>query len=184
MTLRARLLESKQAAFSSEDKAPRNGVTRLLAIGSRNDMEKWIDIGSVDELSARPLRRVTAMNREFAVSCSDGRFGVVSNTCNHAGGPLGRGHLDGEYIVCPWHNWKFHRSSGMGEPGFEDDRVPAYAVNGIRTLTRRIRWPAKSNALPDRCAWPAFLPLLWMPTIHASPARITCSIRPCKPGGR
>jgi len=40
-------------------------------------MEKWIDIGSVDELSARPLQRVTAMNREFAVSCSDGRFGCL-----------------------------------------------------------------------------------------------------------
>jgi multimeric flavodoxin WrbA len=29
---------------------------------------------------------------------------------------------------CPWHNWKFHRCSGVGEPGFERDRVPAYPV--------------------------------------------------------
>ena len=72
-------------------------------------MENWIDVGSVDELSATPLKRVTVMNREFAVSYKDGTFGVLSNTCNHAGGPLGKGRLDGEYIVCPWHNWKFHR---------------------------------------------------------------------------
>jgi nitrite reductase/ring-hydroxylating ferredoxin subunit/multimeric flavodoxin WrbA len=91
-------------------------------------MENWIDIGSVDELSATPLKRVTAMNREFAVSYKDGNFGVLSNTCNHAGGPLGKGRLDGDYIVCPWHNWKFHRCSGKGEPGFEDDCVPAYQV--------------------------------------------------------
>jgi nitrite reductase/ring-hydroxylating ferredoxin subunit len=91
-------------------------------------MENWIDIGSVDELSASSLKRVTAVNREFAVSYKDGTFGVLSNTCNHAGGPLGKGRLDGEYIVCPWHNWKFHRCSGQGEPGFEDDRVPAYPV--------------------------------------------------------
>jgi nitrite reductase/ring-hydroxylating ferredoxin subunit len=44
-------------------------------------MENWIDIGGVDELSAAPIRRVTVMNREFAVSCKDGSFGVVSNTC-------------------------------------------------------------------------------------------------------
>jgi multimeric flavodoxin WrbA len=31
-------------------------------------------------------------------------------------------------FVCPWHNWKFHRCSGVGEPGFERDRVPAYPV--------------------------------------------------------
>src|SRR6201987_4698536 len=91
-------------------------------------MENWVDIGSADELSATPLKRVTAMNREFAVSYKDAKFGVLSNTCNHAGGPLGEGRLDGEYIVCPWHNWKFHRCSGVGEPGFERDRVPAYPV--------------------------------------------------------
>jgi nitrite reductase/ring-hydroxylating ferredoxin subunit len=68
------------------------------------------------------------MNRELAVSYKDEKFGVLSNTCNHAGGPLGKGRLDGEYIVCPWHNWKFHRCSGKGEPGFEDDCVPAYQV--------------------------------------------------------
>jgi len=71
-------------------------------------MDNWIDVGSVDELSATPLKRVTVMNREFAVSYKDGTFGVLSNTCNHAGGPLGKGRLDGEYIVCPWHNWKFN----------------------------------------------------------------------------
>jgi len=91
-------------------------------------MENWVDIGGADELSAISLKRVTAMNREFAVSYKDGKFGVISNTCNHAGGPLGKGRLDGEYIVCPWHNWKFHRCNGRGEPGFEEDRVPAYAV--------------------------------------------------------
>ena len=62
------------------------------------------------------------------MSFKDGRFGVVSNACNHVGGPLGEGRLDGDYITCPWHNWKFHRCSGKGEPGFEEDAVPAYAV--------------------------------------------------------
>jgi multimeric flavodoxin WrbA/nitrite reductase/ring-hydroxylating ferredoxin subunit len=90
--------------------------------------ENWIDIGSADEFSTTPLKCVKTQNREFAVSCKDEKFGVVSNVCNHVGGPLGEGRLDGDYIVCPWHNWKFHRCSGLGEPGFEEDRVPAYPV--------------------------------------------------------
>lgn len=90
--------------------------------------ENWIDIGSADELSKAPLRSVKAQNRDFAVSFKDGKFGVVQNACNHVGGPLGDGRLDGEYIVCPWHNWKFHRASGTGEPGFEEDCVPSYPV--------------------------------------------------------
>jgi len=90
--------------------------------------ENWVDIGSAEEFATTPLKHVTAMNRELAVSLKDGKFGVVSNACNHVGGPLGNGRLDGDYIVCPWHNWKFHRCSGLGEPGFEEDRVPAYPV--------------------------------------------------------
>jgi nitrite reductase/ring-hydroxylating ferredoxin subunit/multimeric flavodoxin WrbA len=90
-------------------------------------MHNWIDIGAAEELSAAPLKRVTAMDREFAVSYKDGQFGVVSNRCNHVGGPLGKGRLDGEYIVCPWHNWKFHRCNG-NELGFEYGNVPAYSV--------------------------------------------------------
>src|SRR5262249_25526049 len=64
----------------------------------------------------------------IALVCRDGAFSAVSGVCNHAGGPLGQGTLDGDYIVCPWHFWKFHRVTGEGEPGFEEDRVPVYAV--------------------------------------------------------
>jgi len=92
------------------------------------EADNWIDIGSTVELSAAPLKRVSAMSREFAISFKDGTFGAVSNVCNHVGGPLGEGRLSGEYIVCPWHNWKFHRCSGIGEPGFEQDRIPAFPV--------------------------------------------------------
>jgi nitrite reductase/ring-hydroxylating ferredoxin subunit len=91
--------------------------------------ENWVDIGSTKELSGPPLRRIKVVNNELAISLKDGQFVAVSNTCNHVGGPLGEGRLDGEYIVCPWHNWKFHRCSGLGEPGFERDRVPACPVN-------------------------------------------------------
>ncbi len=95
------------------------------------DAEDWVDVGAVDELASAPLRRMRVANRDLAISYKDGVFGVVSNTCNHVGGPLGDGRLDGEYIVCPWHNWKFHRCSGLGEPGFEEDRVPSYPVKVV-----------------------------------------------------
>ena len=56
--------------------------------------------------------------------------------CNHAGGPLAEGRIDGEYVTCPWHNWKYHFKTGLGEPGFEIDAVPSYdvKVEGGRVL--------------------------------------------------
>src|SRR5580704_4116918 len=91
-------------------------------------VENWIDIGQVEDFSSTTLKRVTAVNRDLAVSLKDGKLGAVSNACNHVGGPLGDGRLDGEFIVCPWHNWKFHRCTGVGEAGFEQDRIHAYPV--------------------------------------------------------
>jgi nitrite reductase/ring-hydroxylating ferredoxin subunit len=72
--------------------------------GTMATEQSWVDVGAAAELAASPLRRVTAAGRPLAISYSDGRFGVVANACNHVGGPLGEGRLDGDYIVCPWHN--------------------------------------------------------------------------------
>jgi multimeric flavodoxin WrbA/nitrite reductase/ring-hydroxylating ferredoxin subunit len=117
--------------------------------------EDWIDIGAVDELASKPLQQRMAKNIALAVSFKDGQFGVVSNACNHVGGPLGHGHLDGDYIVCPWHAWKFHRSSGVGEPGFEGDCVPAFPVRiennrvlvDVASPTRRRKQPHDPHPL-------------------------------------
>ena len=115
----------------------------------------WVDVGAAEELSETPLRRVKLANEDIALSFQDGQFGAVSNICNHVGGPLGEGRLDGDYVVCPWHNWKFHRCSGLGEPGFEQDSVPAYPVkveNGrvlvdLSGATKRRRTPHTPHPL-------------------------------------
>src|SRR5262245_12851359 len=88
----------------------------------------WIDLGPADALKDPPLREVNVAGLRIALSWRDGQFGAVSGICNHVSGPLGHGSLDGEYIVCPWHHWKFHRCTGIGEPGYEADRVPQFAV--------------------------------------------------------
>ena len=125
----------------------------------------WTDIGSVEALRASPVSRVKAGDVHVAVSCKDGAFGVISNRCNHVGGPLGDGKLDGDYVVCPWHNWKYHRCTGQGEPGSEHDFVPSYPVkveNGrvlvdVANATPRVRTPHAPHPLArstDRAAGP------------------------------
>ena len=85
----------------------------------------WQDVGAAADLAARPLTEITLGRTKLALSHRNGVFGVISGVCNHAGGPLGQGRLDGNYVVCHWHNWKFHRVTGIGEPGSEDDAVPS-----------------------------------------------------------
>ncbi|MDH4064528.1 MAG: NAD(P)H-dependent oxidoreductase [Acidobacteriota bacterium] len=88
----------------------------------------WQELGSIDELKRSPLREVRVGSQRVALSYADGRFGAVSGVCNHMGGPLCEGELDGDYLVCPWHYWKFHRSTGEGEVGYESDRIPRYEL--------------------------------------------------------
>jgi nitrite reductase/ring-hydroxylating ferredoxin subunit/multimeric flavodoxin WrbA len=90
--------------------------------------ESWTDVGSAEELGTRELQTVRVGRTRIALTCRDGVFHAISAVCNHVGGPLGDGRLVGDYVECPWHFWKFHHATGLGEPGFEADVVPAYPV--------------------------------------------------------
>ncbi|MCA8913923.1 MAG: NAD(P)H-dependent oxidoreductase [Planctomycetes bacterium] len=115
----------------------------------------WVEIAEVDKLREPGLRVVEVGKRKFALSFQDGQFGLIDNVCNHVGGPLGDGHLDGDYVVCPWHHWKFHRCSGLGEPGFEEDKVPGFTLKeeggklfvDLNSGTKRNRLPHEPHPL-------------------------------------
>ncbi len=99
---------------------------------------EWQDLGPAKDFKQKPVTEVRLGKTTVAITCRKGKFGAISGVCNHVGGPLGQGHLDGDYVVCPWHHYKFHWRTGEGEPGFEADRVPSYEVRekGGRLLLR------------------------------------------------
>jgi multimeric flavodoxin WrbA/nitrite reductase/ring-hydroxylating ferredoxin subunit len=116
---------------------------------------RWHDLGPVEELARKPLQQITIGRTRIALSHRDGEFAAISGACNHVGGPLGDGRLDGDYIVCPWHNWKYHRATGRGEPGYEDEAVPRYALRteagrlliDLEPATKRTRLPHAPHPL-------------------------------------
>ena len=117
--------------------------------------QAWIDVGTVDALSKSNLQEVRAGKKLIALSYLGGEFTAISGVCNHVGGPLGRGTLEGDYVTCPWHYWKFHRRTGEGEPGFEADKVPAHAIKvedgrvfvSLEPVSKRGRLPHPPHAL-------------------------------------
>jgi multimeric flavodoxin WrbA/nitrite reductase/ring-hydroxylating ferredoxin subunit len=90
--------------------------------------EQWHDVGDAAELARTPLQQIQVHGTRMALSYAGGVFGAIHGSCNHAGGPLGQGSLEADFVVCPWHQWRFHRIEGHGERGFEQDVVPAYRV--------------------------------------------------------
>lgn len=120
----------------------------------------WVDVGDVAAFRGRALSPAMVGMTRVVVTCVDGRFGALSGMCNHAGGPLAEGRIDGEYLVCPWHNWKYHWATGLGEPGFEADAVPSYAVKveggrlfvSAEPVTKRSRGVHAAHKLSRRIA--------------------------------
>jgi len=119
------------------------------------DSNDWFDVGAEGDLQQRPLQEVRLGSKRIALVFKDGAFSAISGVCNHVGGPLGEGRIEGDYVVCPWHYWKFHCRTGEGEPGYEEDRVPTHEVrveNGrlmVRQTasTKRSRKPHEPHPL-------------------------------------
>jgi multimeric flavodoxin WrbA/nitrite reductase/ring-hydroxylating ferredoxin subunit len=100
----------------------------------------WVDIGASDVLAQKPVQEVRVGAKRVALTHRDGEFGAISGVCNHVGGPLGQGTLEGDFVTCPWHYYKFHWRTGEGEPGYEADKVPGYGVkeeNGRLLVTAK-----------------------------------------------
>lgn len=90
--------------------------------------ERWHDIGPADEYRKRPLTHIGIDGVSIAVAFKDGELSAVSGECNHAKGPLGKGRLDGDYIVCPWHGWQYHRKEGRGHPPYIKACLPRHRL--------------------------------------------------------
>ena len=130
--------------------------------------ERWHDVGAAAELARTPLQQIHVHGTKMALSCVGDVFGAIHGTCNHAGGPLGQGTLEGEYVVCPWHQWRFHRTQGHGERGFEQDVVPAYRV---RVRAGRVQVSTTPRVKRQR-AQHAPHPLAREPERAAGPVRV------------
>ena len=168
--------------------------------GSVSEFDGWTraQTGTISGLRTRlrydHCKSFRAGGKRIALSYQNGQFGAISGVCNHAGGPLGEGRLDGEFVVCPWHNWKFHcrdwtRRAGVrgGErPELRAEDRSRAALGRSRTATRRTPSaapaarlsPARSRARPGRCA-----SLGISTTVDgASPIRATRPRRRCSRG--
>ena len=82
-------------------------------------MSRKIPVARASDLEDNDAKLVLVDGREVALFKRGGRFFALANQCPHQGGPLGEGHFDGDYIICPWHHWDFHLETGRSRLGPE-----------------------------------------------------------------
>ena len=93
-------------------------------------MNFWYPIAKSDEVKNDKPLQVQILGVQFvAFRDSDGVPQVLSDTCVHRGGSLGRGWVRDGRAICPYHGWEFG-GSGKCErvPSLPDDaKLPARA---------------------------------------------------------
>jgi nitrite reductase/ring-hydroxylating ferredoxin subunit/multimeric flavodoxin WrbA len=91
-------------------------------------MDTWHHLGDRSALLARVPFALKLDRHRIAVFHHDGAFRAIADNCNHRGGPLSEGRINGEYVMCPWHGWEYSVLTGRGPQGFDEEQVPVFAV--------------------------------------------------------
>ncbi|MEM9368612.1 MAG: nitrite reductase small subunit NirD [Planctomycetota bacterium] len=72
-------------------------------------------VGSVADFEENVGRAVVVDDRMVAVFRKGDDWYAIDDLCPHMGASLAEGHLDGEFVSCPWHAWRFSIKDGTWE---------------------------------------------------------------------
>lgn len=90
---------------------------------------KWVDVAAEDEVTEGELLRVDANNVPVMLTRHKGQLKALSATCVHAGGPLNKGRIENDCVVCPWHNSRFRLTDGVPVRGPAAMRQPTWDIH-------------------------------------------------------
>jgi nitrite reductase/ring-hydroxylating ferredoxin subunit len=71
-----------------------------------------VSVGKVADLPQGKLVGAEIDGEKILVANVGGSFHAMRSTCNHAGGPLHQGKLEGKIVTCPWHGSQWDVTNG------------------------------------------------------------------------
>lgn len=74
-----------------------------------------VTVARVEEVPPGSVQTVRAGDESIALANVDGSFYATQNACLHLEGPLGDGLLEGCYLTCPWHGWRYDLRTGKND---------------------------------------------------------------------
>lgn len=72
----------------------------------------FVKVAGVNDVDEGVGKVVMANGKDIALFKVGGKFYAIDNTCQHRGGPLGEGFLDGAVVTCPLHGWRYDVTNG------------------------------------------------------------------------
>lgn len=103
----------------------------LLGVLDEPEGEFEVPVIRVGDLPPGQIRHVKVGKRDVAVARVDEEFYALSNLCRHAFGPLSEGFMDGYFVMCPWHGWRYDVRDGTTDhPNADVSTFPVTVRDG------------------------------------------------------
>ena len=118
------------------DPLPPNGAEREKS--DSDSLNGWVAYGTIDDIPKGGARAIKTLIGEIGLfRTEDDRVFALDNLCPHKGARLSMGAIEGEFVICPMHGWKFALGDGRGADfGFgQTCPVPVRVIEG-RVLLR------------------------------------------------
>ncbi len=86
----------------------------------------------LSDLAGGQPRHVKIGKRDIALVRVGDEVFALSNLCRHAFGPLSEGFMDGYYVMCPWHGWRYDVRDGTTDhPNADVTTFPVTVHDGV-----------------------------------------------------
>lgn len=104
-------------------------------LGTQVDRNAWVSgpqqftpVMRDADLPPETPTRVEVQGVRLLLVRHDGQIYAMNEVCSHAGGPLSKGRLEGDSIVCPWHGSTYRLEDGTVVHGPSPFAQPHYEV--------------------------------------------------------
>ncbi len=85
-------------------------------------------VANVSDLAEGSCKAVSINGKKLVLYKVAGKYYATVDECNHRGGPLSQGTLQGEIITCPWHEGKFDVCTGIPAGGPVHKNIEIFPV--------------------------------------------------------
>jgi 3-phenylpropionate/trans-cinnamate dioxygenase ferredoxin component len=136
--------ERETETFDALATVDNGAVTRLAAAAAAREQNgnathtgKVVRVARVDEIPDGSRKLVEVEGLSIGVFHHKGAWHAVRNYCLHRGGPVATGQLEGDTLICPWHQFRYNLTDGrlLVDPNVKLDTYPVTIVDGELFLT-------------------------------------------------
>jgi len=111
MGFRSFIKRKVEQRLRGDEAAPSTSVT-ASPLPTAHSADGYVAVARQEDISVGGGRTVVVNGEPVAIFHATTGWFAIDDACTHEDAPLGEGTLEGEIVVCPYHDWRYDLSTG------------------------------------------------------------------------